>query len=79
MKIPAVTQWFEGPPPRIGVWETTSDSSINRRFQYWNGWQWKVRGNTPEEAFMFSRWVTDYPPTTFRGLADKPAKRGAVS
>lgn len=72
MNLP-VTQWFEGTPPTLGVWEVAPSPTGQRYFAYWDAWNgWSTSWFMPEVAFSHRDIRAFAPPFRFRGLAIKP-------
>ena len=75
MSKPKLTPWFESPnkPVRVGVYEVCGFHGHGQpRFQYWDGGRFRMRTNTPLEAFEKRSFSTIFPNPTWRGLAKEP-------
>lgn len=80
-----VTQWFDGVPPRRGVWEVDRKDDYGRAFSRWTGNKWSYvswerlndtppSGNSLLDAVRSAAKDKDmrYDMPRWRGLADKP-------
>jgi hypothetical protein len=72
-----VTQWFEGTPIRIGVWEVenTTMSAGRRSFQFWNGRYFCMYADSPMGARGLRSFKSSFQFWRYRGLANPQIER----
>jgi len=65
-----LTPWFHKQNPvHIGVYEVSCHHG-ERRFQFWDGHEFRCRAETPEEAFEGRQWESFFPTAVWRGLTE---------
>jgi hypothetical protein len=75
-----VTQWFEGKPIRIGVWEVENtdlraEHSTFRSFQFWNGHYFCMFADSPAGARGLRYFKSTHQFWRYRGLANPQIER----
>jgi hypothetical protein len=72
-----VTQWFDGKPPSVGVWEVEKNTHGDTRiFQYWNGDHFCMHSPSPNGAYWMKSFKSAYQNFRYRGLAENPNHEG---
>lgn len=70
-----LTEWFNGSvkPMRVGVYQRRDWADLeDHGYSYWDGKNWGVLGDDPDDAMVWARAITNYPELPWRGLARRP-------